>query len=198
MATHNYTQIEDTEENTQANNDQLSAMEMGDDSSKAGETKMKYRQPIQYAIIGVLTLAIVYFLNGYLTPSVIPPYCPACSFAQCEAASCDQISTPQVCTTGAAAGGCAATMDDWKGNSVCDACCDSSHCSAATPSGDDDTIELCPPCAKDECDTVASTCGLDAYMCLKGEAMGGCTTDKYHWPTAGKDVCGKCCDGAKC
>jgi hypothetical protein len=199
---HNYTRIEDTSENSAATNERIASMEMGDGVRSNEDVRVLYRQPVQYTIIGVLILTALYFFQSYMSPHGSPgtpnSFCPPCTFPQCESAGCDQAASPMVCIGGVSAGGCGVAEKDWEHNPDCEACCDSSHCSTTVPSGDDDTIELCPECPPDQCDSVATTCGLNAYMCLKGEAAGGCTTDKYHWPTAEGRICEKCCDGAKC
>jgi len=198
--THNYTKIEDTKENSEATNRRIHAMEMGDGSESSEDIRFFYRQPVQFTIVGIVVLTVLYFFNSYFGQYAHrpPSFCPPCSFAQCESASCDQATSPMVCLSGATVGGCAALESNWKDNDGCDSCCDSSRCSEATPTGTDDSIELCPECPIHQCDTVAAACGLNSFMCLEGEAAGGCTTDKYHWPTAGESVCKKCCDGVNC
>ena len=187
---HAYTKIDDEEKGE--GNTLRTSMEI----ESSSDSSHNYTNYGWFTLGFIVIFGIIYAFSGS-TPAA--PLCPPCSFAECKRSGCDQASSPFVCTNGTSSSGCAAAPNDWYDNPACSSCCDTSQCATTQPSGNDDTIELCPACNNDQCDTIINSCGFSSYMCLEGSAAGGCSQDMYHWPTStANNICTGCCDGVGC
>lgn len=125
--------------------------------------------------------------------------CKDCTFLQCQRSMCDPLVAPMVCTSGAAHDGCADTALAWEASYVCDECCDKTECASTKPTGgeEDELPFKCSACTAKQCE--AHSCpDTQQYVCLAGGATGGCTNDKYHWPTSLNNICNGCCDASGC
>lgn len=146
-------------------------------------------------------LLVLYFASGgdIFFSGGSSAVCRPCTFKECSRSLCDKQLDPYVCVKGQAHDGCAEAASAWTNNPTCQECCDGTHCDETVPTDADDDIELCPQCTDEQCDFVATKCGLNSYMCLGGAAAGGCSQDKYHWPYSMQNyVCISCCDGRLC
>lgn len=187
---HPYSKIDDEEKGESAS--LRTSMEIEQRNNDIND----YRNYGWFAVGFLSVFCLIYIFSGSTPP---PQLCAPCTFAECKRSGCDASLSPFVCTNGTSSTGCSASEKAWYDNPSCSSCCDASHCATTQPSGDDDTIELCPACNVDQCDTIINSCGFNSYMCLKGSAAGGCSQDMYHWPTSmTNNICTECCDGAAC
>jgi hypothetical protein len=125
--------------------------------------------------------------------------CKPCTFFECKRTLCPADKAPMVCTKGAAHDGCADTSAAWLASYVCDDCCDSSHCATTKESDTDEESGMtkCTTCTKSECQQFNCP-ATSPYICLGGGATGGCSDDKWHWPSSLNNICTKCCDAESC